>query len=651
MLKVVFVFALSAFATPLLAADTFVIAPPGKWVLSATDAPEPKLDDDLPVRSLVQDSQIQLDHGFTRMFSRSVLEIRKPEGLAAVSTIALPWRPDTDELTVHWIHILRKGETLDLLAKGQKFTVLRREANLERAMLDGTLTAVIQPEGVQVGDQIDLAYTITRRDAVSGSHDEFLTGELHMMPLELLRMRVSWPKGEAVRFRLGSRLPKPVLATNGQLTTLEYIARGVLPQRTPKGAPPRYSNLSSMEFTDAGSWSDIAGLMRPLYATAATLSPQSPLQAEIRKIAASSTDPLKRAEAALRLVQDQVRYVYLAVGVSGYVPANADTTWARRFGDCKAKSALLVALLHGLQIEATPALVSTQNGDGLDGRLPLMQHFDHVIVQARINGRAYWLDGTRTEDRSPDAVETPGFRWALPLDGAAGLTQLIQAAPDKPQEVRNLKLDASGGLNVPAMASAERIYRGDAAVMIWQGLNVLTAADRDQAIRRFWQQHYNWIKIDKVSFNFDDARREIRLAMEGKGNMGWQTAAGTTRRRYWSNASVIAYRPDFVREEGSDKFAPFAVNFPSYSEDHETVVLPNKGYGFSLAGKDVDQKLAGVAYRRTSSLSNGVVTISVSERSLAPEFSAAEAKRTEVVLGELNDDTVYILAPVTYGRR
>ncbi|WP_313808714.1 DUF3857 domain-containing transglutaminase family protein [Sphingobium sp.] len=391
MLKFVFVFALSAFAMPLLAADSFVIAPPGKWVLPATVAPEAKPDDDLPVRSLVQDSQIQLDHGFTRIFSRSVLEIRKPEGLAAVSTIALPWRPDTDELTVHWIHILRKGETLDLLTKGQKFTVLRREANLERAMLDGTLTAVIQPEGVQVGDQIDLAYTITRRDAVLGSHDEFLTGELNMTPLEQLRMRVSWPKGEAVRFRLGSRLPRPVLTTTGQLTTLEYNARGVLPQRTPKGAPPRYSNLSSMEFTDAVSWSDIAGLMRPLYATAATLSPQSPLQAEITKIAASSTDPLKRAEAALRLVQDQVRYVYLAVGVSGYVPANADTTWARRFGDCKAKSALLVALLHGLQIEATPALVSTQNGDGLDGRLPLMQHFDHVIVQARINGRAYWL--------------------------------------------------------------------------------------------------------------------------------------------------------------------------------------------------------------------------------------------------------------------
>ena len=95
----------------------------------------------------------------------------------------------------------------------------------------------------------------------------------------------------------------------------------------------------------------------------------------------------------------------------------------------------------------------------------------------------------------------------------------------------------------------------------------------------------------------------------------------------------------------------FAVSFPNYSEDHETVVLPNKGFGFSLAGKDVDQKLAGVVYRRTSSLSNGVVTISASERSLAPEFSATEAKRTEVVLRELNDDTVYILAPVTYGRR
>ena len=44
----------------------------------------------------------------------------------------------------------------------------------------------------------------------------------------------------------------------------------------------------------------------------------------------------------------------------------AATTWSRRYGDCKGKTALLIALLRGLGIEAEAALVSTDFGDGLD---------------------------------------------------------------------------------------------------------------------------------------------------------------------------------------------------------------------------------------------------------------------------------------------
>jgi transglutaminase-like putative cysteine protease len=102
---------------------------------------------------------------------------------------------------------------------------------------------------------------------------------------------------------------------------------------------------------------------------------------------------------ALRLVQDQIRYVFLGMNLGGYTPASAETTWARRFGDCKGKTALLVALLRELGIDAEPALVSTTAGDGLDQRLPTLQLFDHVIVRARIDKTIYWLDGARQGDR------------------------------------------------------------------------------------------------------------------------------------------------------------------------------------------------------------------------------------------------------------
>ena len=79
-------------------------------------------------------------------------------------------------------------------------------------------------------------------------------------------------------------------------------------------------------------------------------------------------------------MQEKVRYVFLAMNGGGYRPAPAEVTWQRRFGDCKGKTVLLLALLHELGIEAVPVLVSTDEGDGLDGRLPAAGWFDHAIV-------------------------------------------------------------------------------------------------------------------------------------------------------------------------------------------------------------------------------------------------------------------------------
>ena len=73
----------------------------------------------------------------------------------------------------------------------------------------------------------------------------------------------------------------------------------------------------------------------------------------------------------------------------------ADETWTRRFGDCKGKTVLLIALLNELGIEAEPVLVSTVLGDGLDQRLPLLNNFDHVIVRAHVGTQWYWLSRTR----------------------------------------------------------------------------------------------------------------------------------------------------------------------------------------------------------------------------------------------------------------
>ena len=116
-----------------------------------------------PVALLLEDAQIFFEDGKTKTFSERAFRIQTAEGLAA-GNISIQWQPATETVTVHKVHIRRGDKVIDVLANGQTFAVLRRETNLDAAMLDGTLTANIQPEGLQQGDIIDVATTIEHSD-------------------------------------------------------------------------------------------------------------------------------------------------------------------------------------------------------------------------------------------------------------------------------------------------------------------------------------------------------------------------------------------------------------------------------------------------------------------------------------------------------
>ena len=66
-----------------------------------------------------------------------MLALSTPEFLTALGTVSAQWFPDKGDLTVHKLELRRGTEIIDLLGKGVRFEVLRREAQLEQRMVDG----------------------------------------------------------------------------------------------------------------------------------------------------------------------------------------------------------------------------------------------------------------------------------------------------------------------------------------------------------------------------------------------------------------------------------------------------------------------------------------------------------------------------------
>lgn len=625
-------------ATPASAADKLQFGKVPSWVAPQQIPDQAAASADAPVALLLTDQQTQIEAGKVVTYSELALKIQKPEGLSA-GNISIPWNPATDTVTVNKLEIHRGGKVIDVLAGDQKFVTMRRESGLDEAMLDGVLTANIQPEGLQEGDIIDLATTTEHADSVTGKHVEVNFADWSGVPIKAAHVHLDWPASIHLNIQSkGIVTPQPV--ARGDRRIVEISAKDVQPILAPKGAPSRFSVTRIGEATDFASWSDLAALMEPLYRNASTIPASGPLHDEIEKIRSSTSDPVGRAEKALQLVQDRVRYVALLMGQGGYVPADAETTWSRRFGDCKGKTALLLGILHSLGVHAEPLLVQSTVGDAIAERLPMLSYFDHVLVRAHVAGKTYFLDGTRTGDANLDDIQVPDFGWGLPIVADAKLIHLISAPLTTPQIETHLNIDASQGIYADAPASAEQIVTGDMAVLIQSRLSALSEAQRQEYYQEYWKKLFDFITYNSASTSFDKAKRQLHLAMNGKAKLDW------SRGLFYVPASDVGYEADFDRPTGLYQDAPFAVAYPYYTRSQVRIHLPATfTTGRESGTATVHETIAGIEYARTSLVENSVLTVDTTQRSVVPEITAKEARQAAKRLRALADENVAL--PVT----
>ncbi|HTT04492.1 MAG TPA: tetratricopeptide repeat protein [Steroidobacteraceae bacterium] len=627
----------SIWAGDALAADKIAFGPIPNWVQPVA-ALSTIPGTAAPLQILLQDRETQFSDRGQQGFVEMVLRIQSTQGLQQAGTFTLNWDPDTDIVTVHKFQILRGTQRIDVLAS-QKFTIARREKNLEYATLDGMLTGVIQPAGLQIGDILDVAYSVRRIDPVLAGVSNLIIETAGTAPVARAHIRVQWPKSLALQWRAMDGAAARQM-TQGNTIIVDSSEDNVAALVQPKDVPQRYALEPRLEFTSFNSWEQAATRLSPIFERATTIKRNSPLLAEIARIRAASPDPKVRAAMALSLVETQVRYLFLAMNQGGLVPATPDQTWLRRFGDCKAKTVLLTAMLRSLGIDAEPVVVSTTLGGLLPVRLPNVMLFDHVLVRSVIEGRTYWLDGTRSGDQSLTNLTVPYYQWGLPLTAVgATLVSMVPPPPPAPLTETLIQIDAAAGITTAAPFHAEAVARGDAGMALKLRLDTLAPNQLEQGLRQFWAQQYNFVQVKAVSARFDSADASEHLVMDGTAQMDWSA------NQYTTDGLGVGFQADFERTDGPHHDAPFLVPYPVYNHVSERITLPDGGIGFSVAGQDVDSTVAGIQYQRHAVIKDGIFSADASQRALATEFPASEATADQKALRDLARNTLYVNAP------
>jgi transglutaminase-like putative cysteine protease len=392
------------------------VAPPEGWVDAAPYAiPETANPHFIAngVCVLLDDSQIDLCGHERAWYYRRADMVTANAGAERAAQFSVSFDPRFERIDVHSIAVIRRGQRVEH-AGTAFYEVLRRERNMERLLFDGRLTLHVTLPDVRVGDVVETAYTLYgMRKSLSGRHSAFVPFEWGVGIVET-RLRQRSPAHRTIAERAYGDTPQATQTETGGVIDRRWRTLERPGVRFEPLAPPWILQGAMIQFSEWRDWGDTAATFTPLYEDEGALAEE--VEAEIARIAATEQTPAGRAAAVLRFVQGSVRYLAISMGEGGYTPRPLGDICETRYGDCKDKSKLYVAMARRLGLDACPALVNVRDGPALDTWLPTGQAFDHCIVRVRVDGKSHWLDPTQEAQVSPlGQIAECRYGWALPL--------------------------------------------------------------------------------------------------------------------------------------------------------------------------------------------------------------------------------------------
>jgi transglutaminase-like putative cysteine protease len=373
------------------------------------------------------------------------------------------------------------------------------------------------------------------------------------------------------------------------------------PLRGDAGAPKWYPTWGYVSISSMSSWEEVVRSTLSFYTGSDALP--ADLAARVDDIAAAFPAAEDRITEALRLVQDEVRYVSSVIGEGAFVPRTPAEVMQLGYGDCKDKSVLLVAMLRRLGIEAHPALAHLSAGRRLPKVAPSPVSFDHVIVQVVHEGRNYWLEPTSTHQggRFPDLAPM-NYGWVLPI--APGSAELLWTGAEPLSDA-----------NVHTVEH----YTRDVAAAGPLSLDIVTTYDGAEAdAMRYWLANSSEFEIERTfleyysgfypgmttaePMRFSDDRDANRMVIEE--NYLIDEAAlqeGALEVELPLYASGLAMFDDLP---GGARSAPYALGFPFFRKHTivmetpglqlygpENVVIRDEAFAFDLVSAAANDRL------------------------------------------------------------
>lgn len=573
-------------------------------------------------------------------YTRRALRVSEDSAVQSAGTVTITWVANREEYTLHHLHILRGQQTIDLIERGQEFQYFRREANLEKGLVDGQITASLQIEDLRVGDIIDLAVSVYVSYEPIVGHYQYTHSYTAAGKADRIIQRVIWPKNRKVFIKHGDDLPPYQHGEANGFYERHFLIDNFDFKAMPKNLPQRlyYERISQISTFE--SWQDVADSFRPVFNKASIIPESGSLRDAVEGLRDAPISEMEKIERALDMVQNDVRYVANSAGLGGYIPESAQSVWDSKFGDCKGKTVLLIAILRELGHDAAPVLSASRGFEALNEFNISAIAFNHVFTRLKLNGKSYWLDGTRRRDSTLATLPAQFHGYVLPLEVRTKITYLNDRKYRGPQNLNRLTIDISGGINEIGTFRYESIYFDDAAKRLANGRDSLTKSEKAKIISNYAESKQGRdANIDKIFLERADDELTAKLIYEG--TISLPLDGGDAVKRYY------AYALNIGRSFSADRKTPKYKDYPStssprYTVEELTIIYPEDYGSIDYEGATFDKTIGPARYIRTASIDNNIFKGRVETQVEYIEYTQDDADIWDSESDKIFDDKIYV---------
>lgn len=334
--------------------------------------------------------------------------------------------------------------------------------------------------------------------------------------------------------------------------------------------------VSPVEFEFGGylgrmdTWKDF-GLWQAKLNEGRGLLPEETKQ-RVKELTREARSREDRVRLLYEYLQNKTRYVSIQLGIGGLQPFEARTVDETGYGDCKALSNYMVALLQEVNIKGYYTTIKAGAGESeVDPNFPSDQA-NHVIVAVPNESDTLWLECTSQTNPFGWMGKFTDDRYAMMVTDQGGV---LVKTPSHPAE-RNVQLrEAEVFLDGLGNAKAKVKTRYHGLQYENDGLNFVINKQHDE--QKKWIQNTTQIpSFDIEKFSMKDSKEKIPSAEVGV-ELILNRLATVSGKRIFLTPNLMN-RSTYIPEKLEKRNTPIVLRMPYIDQDIVRYNLPEEIY-------------------------------------------------------------------------